>query len=87
VAIILPIAKVGAHSCPLDFRCNRIVSNLSKAFERILHDQVLEHVNGCCQIFNLVSDVGAFVRATENLSSAKAFVENPPNERFQNLYF
>jgi hypothetical protein len=56
VAIIRPVVKVG----PSDSRPISTVSVLSKAVERILHDQVLKHVNGppiCCWIFSLVSDV------------------------------
>jgi hypothetical protein len=52
VAIIQPVAKVGTPSGPSDFRTISFISVLSKAFERILHDQVLEHVNGR----NLLSD-------------------------------
>jgi hypothetical protein len=52
VAIIQLVAKTGTPSGPSDFRLIIIVSFLSKAFERTLHDQVLEHVNGC----NLLSD-------------------------------
>jgi hypothetical protein len=61
-----------------------IVSDLSKAFERKLQYQELKHVNGrnLFRIFSLISDVGPFARATENLSSVKAFVESSPNERF-----
>jgi hypothetical protein len=44
VAIIRPVAKVGTPFGPSDFRPISIVSVLSKAFERILHDQVLENV-------------------------------------------
>jgi hypothetical protein len=43
---------VGTYSGPSDFRLISIVSDLSKTFERILYDQVLEHVNGR----NLLSD-------------------------------
>jgi hypothetical protein len=45
---------------PVDFRPITIVSVLSKAFERILHDQVLKlsMVAICGRIFSLVSDVG-----------------------------
>jgi hypothetical protein len=57
VAIIPPVAKVGT---PSDFRPISIVSVLS--FERILHDQVLEHANGSNQIFSPVSDVGIVPR-------------------------
>jgi hypothetical protein len=47
VAIIRPVDKVGnTLSGPSEFRPIRIVSVLSKAFERILHNQMLEHVNG-----------------------------------------
>jgi hypothetical protein len=42
VAIVRPVAKVGT---PSDFHPISVVSILSKAFERILHDQVLVHVN------------------------------------------
>jgi hypothetical protein len=45
VDIVRPIAKVGTPSGLSDFRSISIVSILSKAFERILHDQVLVHVN------------------------------------------
>jgi hypothetical protein len=38
-------AKVGTPSSPSDFRPLSVVSILSKAFERILHDQVPAHVN------------------------------------------
>jgi hypothetical protein len=75
-AIIRPVAKVGigTPSGLSDFCPISIVSVLSKAFERILHDQVLEHVN--CR--NLYSDfqsgfrrghstATAFVRVTEDL--------------------
>jgi hypothetical protein len=76
VAIIRPVAKVGTPSDPSDFRPISIVSVLSKGVERILHDQVLAHVNGC----NLLSDfqsgfrcgqstVTALVRITEDLRS------------------
>jgi hypothetical protein len=79
VAIIRPVAKVGTPSGPSDFRPISIVSVLSKAFERILHDQVLEHVNGR----NLLSDFQsgfrrglstaiALVKITEDLRSTKA---------------
>jgi hypothetical protein len=43
VANIWPVAKVGTHLS--NFHPISIVSVLSKAFERILHSQVLEHVN------------------------------------------
>jgi hypothetical protein len=67
VAIIRLVAKVDT------------LSVVSKAFERILHDQVLNHVNGR----NLLSDFQAYlsrghnttivlVRVTEDLRSAKA---------------
>jgi hypothetical protein len=46
VAIIRPVVKVGTPSGLSDFRPISIVSVLAKAFESILHDQVLEHVNG-----------------------------------------
>jgi hypothetical protein len=52
VAIIRPVAKVGTPSGLSDSRPISIFSVLSKAFERILHDQVLEHVNA----FNLLSE-------------------------------
>jgi hypothetical protein len=81
VAIIRPVAMVGTFSDPSDFRPISILSVLSKskAFERILHDKVLEHVNGS----NMLSDfqsgfrrgystVTALVRVTEDLRSAKA---------------
>jgi hypothetical protein len=64
-------------SGPSDFRPISIVSALSKAFERIFHDQVLKHVNG----HNLLSDFQsgfrrgfqtALVKVTEDLRSAKA---------------
>jgi hypothetical protein len=45
VDIVRPIAKVGTPSGLSNFRSISIVSILSKAFERILHDQVLVHVN------------------------------------------
>jgi hypothetical protein len=46
--------KVGSPSVPSDLRPGpiSIVSVLFETFERILHDQLLEHVNGC----NLLSD-------------------------------
>jgi hypothetical protein len=79
VVIIRPVAKVGTPSGPSDFRPISIVSVLSEAFEHILHDQVLEHLN--CR--NLLSDfksgfrrghsiATALVRVTEDLRSAKA---------------
>jgi hypothetical protein len=79
VAIIRPVAKVGTPSGSPDFRPISIVSVLSKEFEHILHDQVLEHVNGR----NLLPDfqsgfrrghstTTALVRATEDLRLAKA---------------
>jgi hypothetical protein len=79
VAIIRPVAKVGTPSGSFHFCPISIVSVLSKAFERILHDQVLEYVNGC----NLLSDFQSgfrrghstmtdLVRVTEDLRSAKA---------------
>jgi hypothetical protein len=77
--IIQPVAKVGTPSGPSDFRPINIVYVLSKAFERIPHDQVLEHVNGR----NLLSDFQSvfrrwhstatvLVRVTEDLRPAKA---------------
>jgi hypothetical protein len=51
-----------------------VPSVLSKGFERILYDQVLEHINGC----NLYakrrghSNTTALVRVSEDLRSAKA---------------
>jgi hypothetical protein len=79
VAVIRPVATVGTPSGPSDFRPISIVSVLSKAFERILHDQVVDHVN----CLNLLSDfqsgfrrghstATALVRVTEDLRSAKA---------------
>jgi hypothetical protein len=79
VAIICRVAMVGTPSSLSDFHPISIVSVLSKAFERILHDQVLEHVNGR----NLLSDfqsgfrrghstASALVRVTEDLRSANA---------------
>jgi hypothetical protein len=79
VANIQPVAQVGTPSGPSDFRPIIIVSVLSKAFERILHDHVLEHVNGR----NLLSafqsgfrrehsTATALVRVTEDLRSVKA---------------
>jgi hypothetical protein len=58
VAIIRPVAKVGTPSGSSDFRSISIVS-LSKAFEHILHDQV---VAICCRIFSLILDVGIVPR-------------------------
>jgi hypothetical protein len=52
VAIIQPVAKVGTPSGPSAFRPISNDSVLFQTFERILHDQVLEHVN--CR--NLLSD-------------------------------
>jgi hypothetical protein len=46
------LLRLGTLSAPSDFRPISIVSVLSKAFERILHKQVLEQVNG----HNLLSD-------------------------------
>jgi hypothetical protein len=70
VAIIQLVAKVGTPSGPSDFHPISIVSVLSKAFERIFHDQVLEYVN--CR--NLLSDFQsgfstptALVRVAEDL--------------------
>jgi hypothetical protein len=54
VAIIRPVAKVGTPSGPSDFRPISIISVLSKAFERILHDHM---VAICCRIFSLVLNV------------------------------
>jgi hypothetical protein len=79
VANIRPVAKVVTPSGPSDFRPISIVSVLSKAFERILHDHVLEHINGR----NLLSDfqsgfrrehstATALVRLTQDLRSVKA---------------
>jgi hypothetical protein len=78
VAIIRTVAKVGTPSGLSDFHPISIVSVLSNAFERILHDQVLEHVNGR----NLLSDfqsgfrhgcyASALVRFSVDLRSAKA---------------
>jgi hypothetical protein len=79
VAIIRLVAEVGTPSGPFDFRPISIVSVLSKAFERILHDQVLEHVNVNGR--NLLSDFRSgfgystatvLVRVTEDLRSVKA---------------
>jgi hypothetical protein len=78
VAIIRLVAKVGTPSGPSDFCPISIVSVLSKAFERILHDQVLKHVNFC----NLFSDFKSgfrrghstatvLVRVTDDLRLAK----------------
>jgi hypothetical protein len=76
VAIIWPVAKVGTPSGPSDFRPISIVSVLSKAFELILHDQVLQHVNLSQPVVGFsvcFLDVGsALVRVTEDLRSAKA---------------
>jgi hypothetical protein len=44
VAIIRPVAKVGTPSGPSDFHLITIVSVLYKAFKRIFHGPVLEHV-------------------------------------------
>jgi hypothetical protein len=55
VANIRPVAKVGTPSGPSEFRPISIVSFLSKAFEHILHDQVLEHVNGRNLLLDLQS--------------------------------
>jgi hypothetical protein len=52
VVIIWLVSKVGTPSGPFDFHPISIVTVLSKTFERILHNQVLEHVNG----HNLWSD-------------------------------
>jgi hypothetical protein len=79
VTIIRLVAKVGTPAGTSDFLPIIIVSVLSKAFERILHNQVLEHVNGR----NLSSDfqsgfrcghstATALVRVTEDLKSTKA---------------
>jgi hypothetical protein len=43
LVIIWPVAKVGTPSGYSDFHLISFVSVLSKAFERILHDKVLEH--------------------------------------------
>jgi hypothetical protein len=45
VALVRPVAKVGTPSGPSDFRPISDFSIWSKAFERILYDQVLVHVN------------------------------------------
>jgi hypothetical protein len=45
VAIVWPVVKVGTPSGPSDFRPISVVSILLKAFQRILHDQVLVHVD------------------------------------------
>jgi hypothetical protein len=79
MAIIRPVAKVGTPSGPSGFRPIRNVPVKSKAFERILHDQVLKYVNG----LNLLTDfhsgfrrgqsgATALVRVTEDLGSPKA---------------
>jgi hypothetical protein len=79
MAIIRSVAKVGTPSGLSDFRPIRNVSVKSKAFERILHDQVLKYVNGR----NLLTDfhsgfrrghsgVTALVRVTKDLRSPKA---------------
>jgi hypothetical protein len=73
--------KVCTPSGPSDFRPISIVSVLSRAFERILHDHVLEHVHG----HNLLSDfqsgfrrghmhstTTALFRVTDDLRSVKA---------------
>jgi hypothetical protein len=79
VAIIRPVAKVGTPSDPPDFRPISIVSDLCKAFERMLHDQVLEHVHGHNLLLDLQtgfrhghSTTTDLFRTTEDLGSVKA---------------
>jgi hypothetical protein len=81
VAIIRPVAKVGTPSGPSEFRPIIIVSVLSMEFERILHDQVLEHVNGRNLLPDFLSGfrrghstTTALVRVTEDLRLAKVTV-------------
>jgi hypothetical protein len=58
VAIVRPVAKVGTLSGPSDFRPISVVSILSKAFERILYDQVLVHVNNRSLLSDFQSGLG-----------------------------
>jgi hypothetical protein len=71
VAIIRPVPKVDTPSCPSDFHPISIVSVLSKAFERILHDQVLEHIN--CR--NLLSDFQSGFRREHSTATALVIVQ------------
>jgi hypothetical protein len=64
-SIIWPVVKVGIPSGPYDFCPINIVSVLSKAFERILHDQVLEQVNGR----NLLSDLQSGFRRGHSITT------------------
>jgi hypothetical protein len=59
VATIWLVAKVGTPSGSSEFRPTNIVSVLSKALERILHNQVLAHIKSHrLSDFHLVSEMG-----------------------------
>jgi hypothetical protein len=62
VVIIRPVAKVGTLGGPSEFHPISVVSILSKAFERILHDQLLVHVNNR----SLLSDFKSGLRRRHN---------------------
>jgi hypothetical protein len=66
LSIVLPVAKVGMPSGPSDFRPISVVSILFKAFERILHDQVLVHVNN----HSLLSDFQSGFRRGHSTTTA-----------------
>jgi hypothetical protein len=76
---ILFFAKVGNPTGPSDFRPISVVSILSKAFERILHDKVLVYVNNRSLLSDFQSGfrrghstTTALVRVTEDLRSSMA---------------
>jgi hypothetical protein len=79
LAIVRPVAKVGSPKDPSDFRPISILCVFAKAFERLLNDQILAHVedNGLLSDFQSGfrrghSTISALVKVTDDLGAARA---------------